>query len=438
MAHYLSTLLTQLRYFGGTTFCLPLVVVLFFDTVVLAQNGGSLNAIGLLQKPASLVPDSSVANQYAAPNQPYYVAQVTPPAVTPYTTTVTSGSSLPGIGSPAAAPAYVTPAYSPPPASSLVTSSLVTSSSGSAAPIVSPAAPVSAIDPYTVTKKKTLFDTLSGDYNSIVPETYKKMKRVCDLAQLDYTLINGTGLTTNDIRGRLRFSIPCKYIPTDTSAGGSQMGYFHLAPGAQFSFWNSLENDYMKSPNLFGAFVDFGVEPHLNKNFSFEASLRLGLYSDYKKITSESWRIQGRVIATFEVAERWQGTVGFLYLDRNRIKLLPSGGLIYRPHEDVICRLTFPDPKISMRLTRNGTTDWWGYIFANYGGDTWTISDDGGNSARTDYNDIRVAAGVEFDNASSFKGFAEVGGAFGRELVRPGWETYNPSNALYFRIGLRY
>jgi hypothetical protein len=426
MTHYFSTLLTLLRPLGGMTFCLLLVVVLFFETVVFAQNGGSLNAIGLLQNPASRAPDSFVANQYIAPNQPYYVAQVTPPAVTPYPP-VTSGSSLPGIGSPTTA----APAYSPPPASSLV----APPSSGIAAPIVNSTAPVSTIDPYTITKKKNLFDTLSDDYNSIVPETYKKMKRVCDLAQVDYTLVNGTGLTTNDIRGRIQFAIPSKYIPTETS---SQMGYLHIAPGAQFSFWNGLESSYMKSPNLFGAFVDFGVEPHLNKNFSFEAALRVGLYSDYEKVTNESWRIQGRVMATFEVAERWQGTVGFLYLDRNRIKLLPSGGLIYRPHDDVICRLTFPDPKISMRITRNGTTDWWGYIFANYGGDTWTICDDAGNSARTDYNDIRVAAGVEFDNASSFKGFVEVGGAFGRELVRPGWGTYSPSNALYFRIGLRY
>ena len=264
------------------------------------------------------------------------------------------------------------------------------------------------------------------------------MKRVCEIAQLDYTLIGGGDLTINEIEGRLQFAIPCRWIPTDTSLGNAP-GYFYVAPGARFSFWDGPDRGYMTSPNLFGAYVDVGVEPRINKNFALEAWLRVGLYSDYEKVTKDSWRLQGRVMATFLIADRWQGAVGVMYLDRNQVKILPSGGVIWTPHDDIICRLTFPDPKISMRITRAGTTEWWGYLLADYGGGTWTIKDQNtGQSERTDYNDIRVAVGLEFNNPRCIKGFAEIGGAFGRELVRPGWQTYKPGSALFFRIGMKY
>ena len=58
-----------------------------------------------------------------------------------------------------------------------------------------------------------------------------------------------------------------------------------------------------------------------------------------------------------------------------------------------------------------------------------------------DYNDIRVAVGLEFNTLRQLHGMFEVGGAFDRELRLP--ERYaatlsRPNNTVFLRAGLAY
>ena len=241
----------------------------------------------------------------------------------------------------------------------------------------------------------------------------------------------------------LQFAIPCRWLPGGTKPGTAP-DYLYIAPGVEFSWWEQEYSDgFGRAVNLFGAYCDFGMRPRLTENFALDAWIRVGVYSDYEKVTGKSWRVQGRAMGIFKISDRWQGTVGGMYLDRAKVKILPSGGVIWMPNDDYIFKLTFPDPKISMRIPTAGAVEWWGYVQGDYGGGSWTTTDyydglDDKSTLRMDYNDIRLGIGVEFDNPACLSGFAEIGGAFAREVVLAGHGTWKPSDAFYFRVGLLY
>ena len=63
-----------------------------------------------------------------------------------------------------------------------------------------------------------------------------------------------------------------------------------------------------------------------------------------------------------------QIAVGMVYLDRNLVKLLPAGGIIWIPNPDSRYEILFPNPKLSHRWTTLGNTEIWCYVSGEYGG----------------------------------------------------------------------
>ena len=72
-----------------------------------------------------------------------------------------------------------------------------------------------------------------------------------------------------------------------------------------------------------------------------------------------------------------------------------------------------------------------------YGGDSWTINT-GTGVIGTDYNDMRVAIGMEFDDHSRWQGYWEVGYAFEREIYQMGMTTMRPTSTVFVGAGLAY
>ena len=184
------------------------------------------------------------------------------------------------------------------------------------------------------------------------------------------------------------------------------------------------------SPNGFGAFLDFGVQPKFNDTFGLIAWGRVGVFSDFKNITSDAFRYQGRLSAVYNTSSQMQFQAGVIYYGRTRVKMLPTLGVVWTPNDDWIVKLVFPDPKISCRLWKGPQTDWWGYVHMEYAGGCWDIK----NYGMTDYNDVRLGMGVEFAAPNRFGGYFEFGGSFARELYHGSHSTSLPS-VLYLKTG---
>ena len=276
----------------------------------------------------------------------------------------------------------------------------------------------------------------SGNMEQFFPETYQAMRRFREATSVNYTFIpagnkdewNYFGVSEFDFRMQLGF--PCRFIP-NSGPGCTGPGFFYVAPGGSLIWWDGpAVGEPGISPNGFSASLDVGMMPQFNETFSLDAWFRFGVFSDFNKANANSLRYQGRLAGMFNVSRQFKIVAGVLYMDRARVKLLPTGGVIWTPREDIVLRLTFPNPKLSMRVYNTGRVEWWGYLQGDYGGGSWTI-----DGEKTDYNDIRIGIGVEFETLTKVGGYFEVGGAFNREIYSYGNAWCKPNSMVYLKTG---
>jgi hypothetical protein len=230
-----------------------------------------------------------------------------------------------------------------------------------------------------------------------------------------------------------------------------------VTPGFAVHYWSgpvslpSKKPDHIPPadlpPRTYDAYLDFAWNPQISDNVGAELNFRTGIYSDFDRVTSDSIRFMGKGMMVFKLWPHASVKAGVWYLDRVQVKILPAGGIVWTPNEDIYFDILFPNPKVAKRLTIWGNTQWWLYAAGDYGGGTWTIKRNSGfNPAidgtytQFDYNDIRIAAGLEFKTLRQMEGHFEVGLACSRQLVYADNSPryYYPSNTVYLGAGLSY
>ncbi len=221
-------------------------------------------------------------------------------------------------------------------------------------------------------------------------------------------------LTINDSDLALAFAIPNFFYSTQP---------LYLMPSFSLHQWSGPRPPSTADlPAVaYSAFLDSGWQSDPTRILGAELGLRVGMFSDFDTATSDSLRVMGRGIGRVRVTPRATLKLGVLYLDRNRIKLLPAGGLLWQPNPQMRFDLFFPEPKLARYLSTVGTADMWGYVAGYYGGGAWTIQRAAGTTDSIDINDLRVVLGLEWGRNDQMRegrrfGFVEVGYVFNREL----------------------
>jgi hypothetical protein len=195
---------------------------------------------------------------------------------------------------------------------------------------------------------------------------------------------------------------------------------------------------------LYAGYLDFGMNPQFTPGFSAELNARVGVYSDFQTLTSDSIRTMGAALGAVRINEATAIKLGVVYIDRADIKLLPAVGIVWTPHDRMRWNLVFPSPKLSNYWTTYGNTDVWFNLGAEYGGGSWTMErpeePGAGSSEQIDINDIRVFAGFEWTNGNRYYGFFEAGYVFNRELVFVAIpeETTSLENTFMLRGGISF
>jgi len=237
-----------------------------------------------------------------------------------------------------------------------------------------------------------------------------------------------------DVGAQAVFAIPVLANPTPV----------YLTPGFTYHSWNGpASGNFAGSPDLpanaYDAYLDASWRPQVTSWFSADLALRVGVYSDFTAVNSNSLRILGRGLGIITISPQWQVAAGIWYLDRLTVKLLPAGGVIWTPNQDTKFAFLFPNPKLSRRLTTIGNTDVWGYLAGEYGGGKWTIERANGASDVVELNDIRVMAGLEWFTLNGITGLSEIGYVFDRHIIyASGTPTAHPGDTVMFRTGIAF
>ncbi len=194
-------------------------------------------------------------------------------------------------------------------------------------------------------------------------------------------------------------------------------------------------------PRVYNAYLDASWKPVLTGWLSADFGARVGVYSDFREVNSDSIRVISRGLAVFTLSPCWQVAIGVIYVDRFGTKLLPAGGVVWTPNPDTRWEVIFPQPKLAQRFTTVGNIEWWWYVGGEWGGGAWTIRRASGAADAFDYNDLRVIGGLQWHNLSitGLSGYFEVGYVFDREIdyvsITP---TAKPDDTVMLRMGVAY
>lgn len=191
-------------------------------------------------------------------------------------------------------------------------------------------------------------------------------------------------------------------------------------------------------PRLFDAYLEFAWKPAITSWLSADLATQVGVYSDFRKVTTDALRFPSRGLAVFSFSQAWQVSLGVWWLDRNRVKLLPAGGVTWTPSPDTKAELIFPNPRIAHRFSTLGNTDLWWYVRGEYGGGAWEITQPYGED-RIDINDLRAIVGIEFVGMRGIKGYIEAGYVWDREVIFVGPPIpFKPDDTVMLGGGLSY
>ncbi|WP_425613901.1 hypothetical protein NA78x_003745 [Anatilimnocola sp. NA78] len=193
-------------------------------------------------------------------------------------------------------------------------------------------------------------------------------------------------------------------------------------------------------PRLYTAYVDFTWAPLFLQHHRLLLSVAPSVYSDFEADHPDAFRLTGKAIYAWDyVPERLQFVAGVLYLNRDNIRLLPAGGLIWKPTPDFNFELIFPKPKIATRVNVGAGYEDWIFVTAEFGGNTWAIERANGTSDKVTWADYRLMAGYErrVDGGGGYR--LEVGYVFGRTLeYSSGIGDFDPRSTFILRGGITF
>lgn len=186
-------------------------------------------------------------------------------------------------------------------------------------------------------------------------------------------------------------------------------------------------------PRLFDVQLAFQSRKIRSDRFILDYRIGVGAFSDFEGSARQGIRFPGHAVSYYEW-HPWLVTVmGIESLDRDDISVLPVGGVVWRPREDLVYELVFPRPKIQVKLNSHHAM----YLSGELGGGTWAIERGGTTNDNATYRDLRILLGiVDFEDGDSA---LEIGWAFERHLeYRSGIGNYEPDDTFILRFRSLY
>jgi hypothetical protein len=167
-------------------------------------------------------------------------------------------------------------------------------------------------------------------------------------------------------------------------------------------------------PRLYLAYVDFMWLPQIVRGYTLLFSVVPSVFGDFE---ASEFRVTGKGLLIVDwIPDRLQFVGGVLYLNRENIRVLPAGGLIWTPTDWTRFELIFPKPKLGVRFNVGLGYEDWIFSTAEFGGNTWPIIRAGEFQDNVTYNDYRLLVGFERKLQGGAGYRLEAGYVFGRTI----------------------
>ena len=181
----------------------------------------------------------------------------------------------------------------------------------------------------------------------------------------------------------------------------------------------------------------------MNPTLGLDLAITPGVYSDFQQEAADSFRLTGHAAAAWNWTDKTKLVLGAAYLDRPDAVVIPIGGIVWTPSENVKYDLVFPHPRISRRIhwwwNDCKEKEDWVYLAGEFAGDAWAIRRADGSDDQVVLSDYRVILGVERKAAGGLSSRFEAGYVFSRRIrYTSGSPDYWPTDTVMLRGGLTY
>jgi len=241
-----------------------------------------------------------------------------------------------------------------------------------------------------------------------------------------------SGFGQNDLESKLILALPC---PTRESP-------LVITPGFTVHYLDGPTNVDLP-PRLFEAYTQFRWLSQVTPEWGLDLAITPGVYSDFNQGSDEAFRLTGHGAAAWTYNPTTKIVLGAAYLDRPDYNVIPIGGVIWTPNDDVRFELLYPEPKISRRIhlfdSTNKDVETWAYITGEFAGDVWAMAHQDGTNDRVFIRDSRVILGLQRKTYSGLTANREGGYVFGRHIqFNSGMPDFDPADTILLRAGLMY
>ena len=298
------------------------------------------------------------------------------------------------------------------------------------------AAPLYAPSPYAAQPGQPYANPFAG-LPSTIEGYYRETIRVMQNVRAQHTFIGGREGNDFDINTTelsASFGIPFGQIQQPIL----------ITPRFNFHWWAGPSSlgvapDRDLPARVYDAYLETSWRPQFTPRLGADLSVSVGVFGDLRYTDSHTLRVMGRGLGLVNLTPTATLALGVWYINRDRVKLLPAGGVIWTPHPDAKYEILFPNPKLAHRIANTGVTDYWGYIAGEYGGGQWTVIHQDDTRDVVNYNDMRLILGVEATTNQRLKGNFDIGYVFNREILyRNGTPQVEPGDSVMVRLGLQY
>ncbi len=194
---------------------------------------------------------------------------------------------------------------------------------------------------------------------------------------------------------------------------------------------------------VYDAYTQFRWMGQIGPRLGVDLGVTPGWYSDLQHGSRDALRISGYGAASYALGPASRLVLGLSYLDREDVKFLPIGGLVWKPNDQTAFDLVVPRPRIARRLPACGLpgegVEDWVYLAGEFGGGAWAVRRSTAFDDVIAYRDYRVILGVERKVLGGLSAQIEMGYVFGRKLeFQSGGPDVEPADTVMIRAGARY
>ncbi len=235
------------------------------------------------------------------------------------------------------------------------------------------------------------------------------------------------------------------YLPGD----GDQFGWLSLesAPyverGAKSGITTSVNMHLLSGPNtvplpprLYDFSLGYQKRGRIKDFMSYDLATSIGVFSDFEDSATDGVRFPGHATGMLHFKPELDVVFGIDYLSRDDIKMLPVGGISWRPLSmpDLRFDLVFPRPRIDYTIDNQSKIYWAGRL----GGGTWDIEFPNNDNDVITYRDLQLLLGFERRNSDGDLSSLEIGYVFDRRIeFRTLTQTSEFDNAFVLRFVTR-